>query len=228
LSVVQVRLAGAQLPKLALDGRDLAPVLFNASHDVSPHDCVYHWRGAPGQGCPVGHDDCPGLWAVRCGKFKAHWVTMDSVGAERGKPRFYLDAPLLFDLEVDPSEMHAIPKSSALYKSNMPKILDAAGAHKASVLPVPNQMRLGIDPQLKVCCDWHSTKRYPKLPTCTCDAANFHSVFVCAPVTTPWAGGPNLEMEVAASDGSVRLARGVDPTDSSTWAVEPPLVYQDA
>ena len=53
--VTAVRLAGAQLPNLALDGRDLSPVLFNETHNVSPHDCVYHWRGAPGQGCPVGH-----------------------------------------------------------------------------------------------------------------------------------------------------------------------------
>ena len=88
------------------------------------------------------------MWAVRCGKFKAHWVTMDSVGAERGKPRFYLDAPLLFDLEVDPSEMHAIPKGTAIYKAHIPKILDAAAAHEASILPVPNQMRLGTDPQV--------------------------------------------------------------------------------
>lgn len=62
--VTAVKLAGGQLPALALDGRDLAPILFNASHDVSPHDCVYHWRGAPGLGCPVGHADCPGLYAL--------------------------------------------------------------------------------------------------------------------------------------------------------------------
>lgn len=123
--------------------------------------------------------------------------------------------------------MHAIPKGHALYKAHMPRILNAAKAHKASVLPVPNQMRLGLDPQLKVCCDWHSTKRYPKLPTCTCDALNFHSLFVCAPVKPPWTGASH-ETEVT-SDGSARLlAHGVDPTDSSTWVVEPPIVYQDA
>ena len=33
----------------------------------SPHECVYMWKGTRGLGCPQGHGDCPGLWAVRCG-----------------------------------------------------------------------------------------------------------------------------------------------------------------
>ena len=47
--------------------------------------CIYHWRGTTGLRCPAGHENCPGLWAVRCGKYKAHWVTKDSVGSEAGK-----------------------------------------------------------------------------------------------------------------------------------------------
>ena len=103
--VTAVKLAGGELPALTLDGRDLSPVLFNASHDSSPHECIFHWRGAPGLRCPKGHSDCPGLWAVRCGAYKAHWVTMDSVGPHAHSPKFYLQQPLLFDVEVDPSEM---------------------------------------------------------------------------------------------------------------------------
>ena len=73
-------------------------ILFNASHDTSAHDCVYHWRGAPGIHCPATHPNCPGLWAVRCGKYKAHWVTKDSIGADT-RPKYYLQQPLLYDLE---------------------------------------------------------------------------------------------------------------------------------
>ena len=56
----------------------------------------------------------------------------------------------------------------------------AMADHEASVAYVANQNARGGDNKLKVCCDWDSKKKYPKYPTCTCDAANFEA-FVCAP-----------------------------------------------
>eukprot|EP00966_Prymnesium_polylepis_P082817 1918125-Prymnesium_polylepis.1 len=174
--VTAIKLAGGKLPEIALDGRDMSPVLFNASNDASPHDCVYHWRGAPGLSCPDDHPDCPGLWAVRCGAYKAHWVTKDSIGSDQAV-KYYLDKPLLYNLEVDPSEMHPIPSSDPRYAEQMPTIKKAATAHEASIVAVPNQMRLGTEPKLKICCDWNSTRSYPKFPTCTCNPDNFHTLF---------------------------------------------------
>ena len=117
--VTAINLAGAKLPEVALDGRDMAPVLFNTSNDVSQHQCVFHWRGTPGLACPVGHPDCPGLWAVRCAQYKAHWVTKDSIGPERGIPKFYESEPLLFDVEVWPPI--ALPQAAPNRRAAQPR-----------------------------------------------------------------------------------------------------------
>ena len=53
------------------------------------HECLYFWKGEPGRGCPKAHPGCPGLWAVRCGAYKLHWVTTDSVGPRRFEPQFH-------------------------------------------------------------------------------------------------------------------------------------------
>jgi hypothetical protein len=52
---------------------------------------------------------------------------------------------------------------------------------------------------------------------------------VCSPVDSPWNGGPNLAHISPDGSALVETARhAVDPRDSSTWAVEPPILYQDA
>ena len=69
-------LAGVDPPSgVHIDGRDMAPVIFGGS-DKSQHDCIFHYKGTPGLGCPKSHPTgCPGLWAIRCGAYKLHTVT---------------------------------------------------------------------------------------------------------------------------------------------------------
>ena len=81
-------------------------------------------------------------------------------------------------------------------------------------------MALGLDPDLKICCDPHSQAKYPSLPNCTCDPANFDA-FVCPPV------GPTLQAEVGAAGGVVEL-EAPDPADAATWPEQPRFLLQDA
>ncbi len=69
-----------------------------------------HWGGTPGDGnydylipCEGDYDKCPGLYAIRCGKYKVHWVTKDY-----NSTATILETPLLYNIEWDPSEMHPI------------------------------------------------------------------------------------------------------------------------
>jgi arylsulfatase A len=73
---------------------------------------------------------------------------------------------------------------SVEYEQAFKAIDEKRKEHQKSVKQVPNQMALGLNPKLKVCCDWDSQKKYPDYPVCTCNPENYH-VFVCSPV------GPN-------------------------------------
>ena len=95
--------------------------------------------------------------------------------------------------------------------SSSARIERAAAAHTASVEHVPNQCLRGVDNSLKVCCDWASKEKHPRLPVCTCDAANFKA-FVCAPV------GPKENVVVEATGGAVTgQEQPFDPLDEATW-----------
>ena len=86
-------LAGAELPGANLDGVNLLPLLTGAVAE-SPRDSVQYWRQGE-------------LHAVRTGRYKAHFVTRDEYGRTPGgipKRRTVRETPLLYDLEVDPSE----------------------------------------------------------------------------------------------------------------------------
>jgi arylsulfatase A len=207
-----------------IDGRDLRPLLTNASAP-SPHECIFHWKGAPGLGCPADHPACPGLWAVRCGPYKLHWVTMDTIGPTAFKPAFQTP-PLLFHLEHDPSEAYPINASTAEYASARATIEAAADAHRQSVTPVPNQAGLGQNKTVKVCCDWESKSKYPTLPTCSCNVSNFQA-WVCEPVWETDAVQQRRADAVAVSpEGSV--ARPLDLADESTWPQWPLVMHPDA
>ena len=213
-----LKLARVPLPSdRAIDGKDLSDILFNGN-ETSPHECIYHWKGAPGLNCPKAHPACPGLWAVRCGAYKLHWVTMDSIGEHKFSPVFH-NPPLIFQLEHDPSEAYPIAANSSEYVQARRMIEAAAATHKASVLPVPNQAGLGMDSKLKVCCDPNSKSKYPLLPECTCDPDNWHA-FVCSPV------GPTTTRDSMSGRVSVaHLHPGstdamFDPRNDSTWPME--------
>ena len=157
---------------------------------------------------------------------------MDSVGPRAMRPQRH-DPPLLFHLEHDPSEAHPLVPLTDEYRRARATIEAAMRAHEAGVAVVPNQMAKGGDNDKTLCCDRDSKKKFPKLPACTCDAANFRA-WVCAPV------GPTASARVGA-DGAVlieeqeHVAReadaaggGVDPDDVATWPVLPPMHLQEA
>jgi arylsulfatase A len=91
------RLAGAELPKLPIDGKDVGPLLRGAKGAKSPHEAYFIYWGRE-------------LQAVRTGKWKLHFPhayrTLQEAGRD-GKPGPYATARIelsLFDLEADPEE----------------------------------------------------------------------------------------------------------------------------
>eukprot|EP00939_MAST-03C_sp_MAST-3C-sp1_P001955 g1955.t1 len=212
-----VSIVGAESPPdRIIDGRDISPILFG-ENDTSPHDCIFHYKGSPGLKCPEEMpENCPGLWAARCGPYKLHYVTSTwTNGSNNG---VFHDPPLIFNVEHDPSESWALDTSSREYEDARTRIENAVAIHKRGMKAVPNQMARGVDPNLKVCCDPKSQEKYPQYPNCTCNPENFRmttgddddqdGVFVCAPV-------------YEASDATGRL-------DSTEWPWMDPMPYQDA
>merc|ERR1712048_730308 len=90
--------------------------------------------------------------------------------------------PLLYNVEHDLSEMYPIDSSSDEYAAAMATINEAKTAHEKTLTPVPNQMAMGKNPDLAVCCDPASEEKHPGYMNCTCNPENFDNVFVCAPV----------------------------------------------
>jgi arylsulfatase A-like enzyme len=93
------RLAGATLPKLPIDGRDVGPLLTGAPGARSPHEALFFYWGRE-------------LQAVRSGRWKLHFphayrTLGGNPGGTGGKPVKYGDAKtdrILCDLETDPGE----------------------------------------------------------------------------------------------------------------------------
>ena len=159
-----------------------------------------------------------------------HVVTMDSIGPLVRQAVVH-DPPLIYHLEHDPSERHALDHTSAEYHAARSKLEAAMAAHEASVAHVPNQMSLGIDDKRKVCCDWDSKTKYPKLPVCTCDADNFNA-YVCKPLgpTMRASVGPGgLTLDDTMNEGiQDAIETMIDPDDAATWPVLPYARMQEA
>jgi len=207
-----IAIADAKLPTdRVIDGRDLSGVLLRG--EASPHECLFHYKGSPSSGLPPAKDDPqPGLWAVRCGAYKAHFVTQctlmqdfgdvrcsDRVGKsgdfvqgggpeyEKGSAPLFHDPPVMYNVEHDISEMYPIDPQSDEYRVALATIMLAKDEHEATLTPVPNQMAMGASSDYVSCCDPASQEKYPNYPNCTCNPENFghewHSDnFVCAPV----------------------------------------------
>lgn len=202
-----VALAGAEVPQdRVIDGKDLSGVLMRG--EASPHECLFHYKGVPSRGFPAAEDDPkPGLWAVRCGAYKAHYVTQCSMMHEFGDTRcsskqasaedlvvgdspLYSKAsapivhskPLLYNVEHDENERYPIDSSLPEYAAVMASITRAKREHEVTVTPVPNQMGLGSSADVAVCCDPASQGKFPAYMNCTCDPRNFDKAHVCAPV----------------------------------------------
>jgi arylsulfatase A-like enzyme len=107
-------LAGATVPgDRVIDGFNLQPVLIGSEN--SPRDVMFYYRGTE-------------LYALRKGAYKAHFITEWSF--EDDNNRKVHDPPLLFNLEVDPSEKYNI----AAENSNvLEEIMKEVKSHQAEM-----------------------------------------------------------------------------------------------
>lgn len=113
-------LANIELPgDRVYDGYDLSPVLTGTGN--SPRDVVYYYRGTE-------------IYAFRKGAYKAHFITEGEYG---GPEKTAHDPPLLYNLEVDPSEKTDIAGQHPEVLLEMQKILEE---HRSSLTPVENQL----------------------------------------------------------------------------------------
>jgi arylsulfatase A len=93
-----VRLTGAKLPELAIDGADIWPLLSSQPGAKNPHEAYFfYWQNH--------------LQAIRAGRWKLHFPhtyrTLVSTGGQGGKPNAYRDDHIeraLYDLQEDPGE----------------------------------------------------------------------------------------------------------------------------
>ncbi|OXB55850.1 UNVERIFIED_CONTAM: hypothetical protein H355_003498, partial [Colinus virginianus] len=158
-------LAGAALPNVTLDGYDLSPVLFGSGK--SPRQTMFFY--------PTSPDPLHGPFAVRLGKYKAHYFTQGSFHSDTTPdqachgltPLTHHEPPLLFDLESDPAENYDLLRSAAgpevwqvLKDIKLQKMLFEERMEFGE-----SQMRKGRDPALQLCCKPDCT---PKPSCCRC------------------------------------------------------------
>ncbi|XP_064512917.1 arylsulfatase A [Pseudopipra pipra] len=158
-------LAGAALPRVALDGYDMSPVLFGTGK--SPRQAMFFYPPAP--------DPLHGPFAVRLGKYKAHYFTQGSFhsGTTPDQACHGLTPltphlpPLLFDLESDPAENYDLLQGGAgpevlqvLREITLQKVLLEQRMEFGE-----SQIRKGRDPALQPCCAPNCT---PKPSCCRC------------------------------------------------------------
>lgn len=117
-----ISLAGGQVPQdRIIDGLDLTPVLHGSG--PSPRDTVYYYRGIT-------------LMALRHGPWKAHFFTQGAYG-EDSKIREPHVPPLLYNLEVDPSERKNVGPDHPDVIATIQKIL---AAHQADLVIPPSEL----------------------------------------------------------------------------------------
>ena len=169
-----VRRAAAGSDVAPLDGVDLSATLLAGA--ASPRDaelatlnnaseaaatCVYYYQGQP-------EDDSArdGLWAMRCGSFKAHFTTATHYPSAARETQA---KPLLFDLTTDWAEARPIANNSAAWNATVELFLAARAVHQAArnLSGIANQLALASREDLCVCADADSQAKYPGMPNCT-------------------------------------------------------------
>jgi len=118
-------LAGAELPQdRVLDGYDISPAMFGTG--PSPRNQMFFYRGVQ-------------IYAVRLGPYKAHFITEEAYGSNTN--RQVHETPLLFNVEVDPSEQWNVA-------STHPKVIDEIrnlmARHRAELQPGEPQLEKRI------------------------------------------------------------------------------------
>lgn len=120
LFATALSLAGAPLPKgVAIDGRDLSPVLFGQK--ALAETPFFYYRGLD-------------LAACRLGPWKAHFFTQTGYG--QAMPERH-DPPLLFHLGRDPSEKRNV---AAAHPDVLARIHAAAKTHAAGIAQAEPQL----------------------------------------------------------------------------------------
>jgi arylsulfatase A len=104
-----------------LDSLDLRPLLLGTGD--SPRKSLLYYRGRK-------------LMAARLGPWKAHFQTQEGYG--QPKPEVH-DPPLLFNLEVDPSEKYDVAKDHADVIADIRKLV---AEHEAGLVAPPSQLEL--------------------------------------------------------------------------------------
>jgi arylsulfatase A-like enzyme len=115
-----LKLAGAEPPAdRPIDGLDLSPVLFGTG--PSPRQIMVYYRDTT-------------AYAIRKGRYKLHVMSRDGYGKN---PAVRHDPPLLFDLNVDPSERFDVAKG---HPKIVAELLKELADHEAGVKPAENQL----------------------------------------------------------------------------------------
>ncbi|XP_004700659.1 arylsulfatase A [Echinops telfairi] len=147
-------LAEAPLPNVTLDGFDLSPVLMGTGK--SPRKSLVFYPSYP--------NEVQGVFAVRSGKYKAHFFTQGSVqsdttadpACQATSPLTAHEPPLLFDLSTDPGENYdllgGVPLISPEVLQALKEIQLLKAQFDAEITFSPSQMAQGEDPALQVCC----------------------------------------------------------------------------
>ena len=114
------RLAGIDPPDdRVYDGHDISPVILGTGS--SPVETIYYYRGTE-------------VFAIRHGSYKAHFKTRQ----EYGDPAITVhEPPLLYNLDIDPSERFDIADKNPGIIAGIREILEK---HLATVIPVENQL----------------------------------------------------------------------------------------
>ncbi|MCA1759861.1 MAG: sulfatase, partial [Bacteroidales bacterium] len=128
------RLSGTNLPNdRVYDGFDISPLMFGTGK--SERDVVFYYRGAQ-------------VYAIRKGDYKAHFMTQNEYGSQTAHPitnppteiknaRTVEDPPLLYNVNIDPSEKLNIAEEHPEVIAEIRKVLEQ---HLAGIEPVENQL----------------------------------------------------------------------------------------
>jgi len=113
-------LANVSIPNDRIyDGYDISPVMLGTGSN--PRDIVFYYRDT-------------GVFAIRKGAYKAHFITQPEYGSNT---KTVHDPPMLYNLNVDPSEKHNIAEKHPEIIVEIKKILNE---HLATLEPVENQL----------------------------------------------------------------------------------------
>ncbi|XP_029008873.1 arylsulfatase A [Betta splendens] len=157
-------LAGATLPKVMLDGVDMTEILVKRGKSKREAMMFY----------PVDPSEKYGLFALRLGKYKAHFYTRGSSHSSTVPDQDcsvltalkFHDPPLIFDVEADPSENYPLSLEERPDLQDVLKRIKAVKTQfEASMVFGESQISKGSDPNLRPCCNPECS---PKPSCCHC------------------------------------------------------------